>query len=393
MTSLIVLLCIVLLLIVILQISRINDLAKRIRGDEESELISNNQTAVWLLVFVIVFLIGTVWSAYHYKNYMLGYGPHVSASEHGGKLDTIFDITLVATGIVFFITQFLLFYFAFKYRQKKGRKALYMPHDNKLEVIWTIVPAVVMAALVIGGLDAWNTVMKDVDEKDNYMEIEAMGMQFAWVIRYPGADGALGTRNFRKITGANPMGLDWTDAKTLDDFQPNEIVLPVGKKVRVRITSRDVLHSFFIPHMRVKMDAVPGMPTYFVFTPKITTAEYRNNLSKYAEYNTLADPKDPDSKKRWEIFEYELACAELCGNSHFSMRVPVKIVTEQEYQTWLKTQTSYYVQNIQGKDEDPYVKPGVQAPAEMPANTTTQDTAKNAPTGIKKDSLPPATVH
>ena len=143
-----------------------------------------------------------------------------------------------------------------------------MPHDNKLEVIWTAVPAVVMCFLVIRGLVAWNEVMADVSEGEEHIEIEATGQQYLWHLRYPGADGKLGTRNFRLIkSGENPLGQDWMDDKNLDDIMPSEIVLPVGKKVRVRITAMDVLHSFDLPHFRVKMDAVPGMPTYFVFTP------------------------------------------------------------------------------------------------------------------------------
>jgi cytochrome c oxidase subunit 2 len=164
----------------------------------------------------------------------------------------------------------------------------------------------------------------------------------------------LGERNFRLISGSNPLGQDWNDTKNLDDIHPSEIVLPVGKKVRVRITARDVLHNFYLPQFRVKMDAIPGIPTYFVFTPTKTTEEYREELSKYPEYNLPKDPADPESKKIWEEFNYELACAELCGASHFSMRRLVKIVSQEEYDLWLSQQRSYYMDNIRNKDEDPY---------------------------------------
>ncbi len=146
----------------------------------------------------------------------------------------------------------------------------------------------------------------------------------------------------------------WEDPKNLDDFQPTDIVLPVGKKVRVRILARDVLHSFFLPHFRVKMDAVPGMPTYFVFTPSRTTEEYRKELSKYPEYQIPADPDEPNGPQKWEVFDYELACAELCGAGHFSMRKVVRIVEEDEYEAWLNEQTPYYFSSIRGKDSDPY---------------------------------------
>jgi len=131
-------------------------------------------------------------------------------------------------------------------------------------------------------------------------------------------------------------------------------VLPVGKKVRVRITARDVLHNFYLPQFRVKMDAVPGMPTYFIFTPSITTEEYRQKLREYPEYQKPVDPVDPESPMLWESFNFELACAELCGTGHWSMRRVVRIVTEEEYATWLSQQEPYYFSTIRGTEEDPY---------------------------------------
>jgi cytochrome c oxidase subunit II len=354
MTGLIILLCLVLLVVVTLQIGKISELAARIRGGEEYELKQNNQTAKWLLVFMVAFLVFTIFSAWYYKNYMLGYGPHQSASAHGGKIDLIFDITLLVTGIVFVITQIALFWFAYKARARRGRKALYIPHDNKLEIIWTAAPAVVMTMLVVGGLVTWNDIMADIKDGEDYIEIEATGYQFAWEIRYPGPDGLLGTRDFKKITGLNSLGQDFDDVKNLDDFKPDEIVLPVGKKVRVRITAKDVLHNFYLPHFRVKMDAVPGMPTYFVFTPTKTTEEYREELKKFKEYDVPFDALDPEGPKRWEAFDYELACAELCGSGHYSMRRVVRIVSEREYEEWLAQQNSFYMSSIRGSDEDPY---------------------------------------
>jgi cytochrome c oxidase subunit 2 len=265
----------------------------------------------------------------------------------------LFNITLFFTGIVFIITHIALFWFAYKYRGRKGVISTFIAHDNKLEIIWTAVPAVVMCFLVIRGLVAWNEVMADVNEGEDFIEIEATGSQFLWYIRYPGADGRLGARDYKLITGKNPLGQDWKDDKNLDDMQPTDIVLPVGKKVRVRITARDVLHNFYLPHFRVKMDAVPGMPTYFVFTPKKTTEEYRQELRKYPEYQQPSDPNDPASEPLWKTFNYELACAELCGKGHFSMRKLVRIVSEDEYNTWLKEQQSYYMTSIRGSEEDP----------------------------------------
>ena len=353
MTALIIFGCFILVGLVVFQMSKINEMIKRIKGEEAALEQSNNNTAWALLAFMIVFLVATVYSAYHYKNFMLGYGPLLPASEHASYIYGLFNVTLWATGIVFIITHILLFYFAWKYKYTKGAKALYMPHDNKLEVIWTAAPAVVMAYLVINGLVVWNKVMSDVVPNDNHIEIEATGMQFAWILRYPGLDGKLGTRDFKLITATNDLGQDWNDPKNQDDFKPDEIVLPKGRKVRVRITSRDVLHSFYLPHFKVKMDAVPGLPTYFVFTPTITSEEYKMNLKKYPEWNVPADPADPTGKKKWETFTFELACAELCGSSHFAMRRPVRVVTSEQYDAWVKAQGSYYMANVRENADDP----------------------------------------
>lgn len=355
MTSLLVILCVVLIGVVAVQIGRVTELAAKIRGEEEVQDAVNKRNATIAILFMVGFLIFCVASAYYYKNWILWYGPHESASAHGGMLDSLFNVTLFFTGIVFFLTQIALFYFAWKYRAQKGRKSLYMPHDNRLEIIWTAIPAVVMTFLVISGLDAWNEVMADVDEGEEYMEIEATGAQFLWFLRYPGADGKLGTKNYTLIDGLNPLGQDWTDEKNIDDIHPTDLVLPVGKQVRVRITARDVLHNFYLPHFRVKMDAIPGLPTYFVFTPTKTTEEYRQDLKKYPEYQALSDPDDPESDPLWKAFDYELACAELCGKGHFSMRKVVKIVTQEEYDEWLATQQSYFLTSpVRGSENDPW---------------------------------------
>jgi cytochrome c oxidase subunit II len=355
MTILIAILCVILLAIVVVQIGKVTELAGKLRGEEVVELESNNRSASWLLIFGAGFLIFCIWSAWYYKNSMLGYGPHESASVHGSTLDSLFNVTLFFTGVVFVLTQAALFWFSYKYKKGPGTKATYISHDNKLEIIWTIIPTIVMTILVINGLVAWNDVMADISEDEEYIEIEAMGYQFAWTIRYPGKDGKLGARDFRLINlGNNPMGQDWEDVKNHDDFHADEIVLPVGKKVRVRITSRDVLHNFYLPHFRVKMDAVPGIPTYFVFTPEKTTDDYRQMLRPYDEYQVPTDANDPQSDPKWKTFNYELACAELCGTGHYSMRKIVRIVSEEEYNTWLDQQTSWYANTIRNTDADPF---------------------------------------
>ena len=342
----------VLIMIVVVQIARVTELAGIRRGEKETQNLTNKRNANYMLWFLAGFMIFCVVSALHYKNYFLGYGPHGAASAHGTLIDSLFNTTLFFTGIVFVATHVALFYFAWKYKAEAGVKAEYIAHDTRLEIIWTAIPAVVMAILVVFGLSAWNEIMADTD--DEWIEIEATGYQFGWHLRYPGSDNLLGARNYKMIDGNNPIGQDWADLKNHDDLHPGEIVLPKGKKVRVRITARDVLHNFYLPHFRVKMDAVPGMPTYFVFTPELTTEEYRERLKDYEEYQVPADPEEEDGPQKWEAFNYELACAELCGKGHFSMKRIVKIVEMEEYEAWLAEQQSYYMTAIRNTDADPF---------------------------------------
>jgi len=355
MIGLVAILIVILLAVIVVQLGRVSELSAKIRGEEEVEHQKNNRTAFYMMVFLVVFLIFCVVSAWMYKDRMLGYGPHEAASAHGLDLDSIFNVTLFFTGIVFVLTHIALFWFSYKYREDKNRPATFFPHSTKLEIIWTVIPSFVLIFLVVRGLNVWNNVMSDIDPEEDYIEIEATGYQFAWDLRYPGPDGKLGTRDFRQIDPAsNPLGQVWSDVKNIDDFQPDKIVLPKGKKVRVRIMAKDVLHNFYLPHFRVKMDAVPGLPTYFIFTPMKTTAEYREGLRDYPEYQQPSDPSEPDGPQRWETFDYELACAELCGKGHYSMRRLVEIVEEDEYDKWLAEQNSYYMSNIRNTDEDPF---------------------------------------
>ncbi len=355
MTGLIAFLIIGLLAVIVVQIGKVSDLAAKIRGEEEVAQQSNDRTAFWCVAFMVVFLILGTGSMYYYKDVMLGYGPHVSASEHGGLIDGLFHSTLIVTYIVFFITHVLLFWYAYKYRSREGNKAQFISHNNTIEIIWTVIPAIVLTFLVVKGLVAWNNIMPDLGPDDEYLEIEATGYQFGWDIRHPGNDGKLGTKDYRLIRpGVNSLGIDWTDDKSMDDILLQDVIyLPVDTTVRVRITSKDVLHNFYLPHFRVKMDAIPGLPTYFIFRPTTTTEEYRQELRKYPEWNEPYDVTDPESEPRWKVFEYELACAELCGTGHYSMRRILKIVSQEEYNDWLLGLESTYMTTVRGTDNDP----------------------------------------
>lgn len=352
MTTFIIFICIALLLLIIVQVARVRDLAKKLRGSEEVEAKATKSTGYGLMFFMVALLVITTASAYYYKNYILGFGPHASASVHGEEIDSMMKWTLAVTYVTYILTHIALFYYAYKYRSRKGRKAQYMSHNNTVELVWTGIPAIVMTFLVVGGLDAWNEIMSDVGEDDNYMEIQASGRQFFWQMRYPGPDGLLGRTDFRLISGSNPLGQDWSDPKNHDDILVNDVTLPVDQKVRVRITAVDVLHDFYLPQFRVKMDAVPGLPTYFVFTPRTTTKEWRKGLSEYPEYQEL-DPESDSGQQLWETRNFELACAELCGIGHWSMARTVTILEQDAFDTWYAGQTSYYEANIQGTENDP----------------------------------------
>ncbi|HHB79800.1 MAG TPA: flagellar motor protein MotB [Saprospiraceae bacterium] len=335
-----------LVLLVLLRASKLIEVAQSLKNPKEVRYRTSKIQGTLLFVFMVLFLGGVFYFNFHYRNYMLGFGPHDAASVHGTELDHLLWITILVTGFVFVLTQIALFWFGYKYREREGHSAKYISHDNKLELIWTITPAVVMTLLVFSGLDIWNKIMPDVKDKSNLVQLEVTGFQFGWILRYPGPDNEFGARNFRLISGTNPLGQDWKDPKNYDDVHVGKIVLPKGRQVRVKITARDVLHSFFLPHFRVKMDAVPGMPTYAIFTPKYTTEEYRQRLKGVPEYMVPADPENPDGPKKWETFKYELACAELCGKGHYSMRREVEVVEPAEYEAWLKKQKSYYLTNI-----------------------------------------------
>jgi cytochrome c oxidase subunit II len=313
---------VLLLLSLIWMVYRIQTLVSVVKGSDKKIASSSNKVNALLFV---VFLIGAgglmFWySIKEFDNYNLPLG-----SEHGAVTDQLFWITMAVTGIVFIITHILLFIFPYKYQYNEKRKATFYPDNNKLEVIWTVVPAVVLAILVIGGWKAWSDITAPAPENAHVVEI--MGYQFAWEVRYPGLDNVLGDHDYRLVNEVNnPSGVDFSDRNALDDFTSPVVVIPKGEPVLFKIRARDVLHSVFAPHMRLKMDAVPGMPTRFWFTPTKTTAEMRQELGN-------------------DEFVYEIACTEICGRGHFSMRREIRVVEPAEYQEWLKEQKPYIVNN------------------------------------------------
>lgn len=329
MTIIIGILALVFLALTVIVIGKTQDLLKGVQGktDEVEDLHldkGNDWNAFGLFVFWIISVVGIVWSFLDAKKDFL---PEAS-SIHGRETDFWFWVSMSVIMVAFFVVNSLLFYFPIKYKFRKGTRATFYPHNNKLEVIWTIIPAIVMAGLVFSGLRVWNKVMADAPADAEVVEI--MGRQFAWAVRYPGVDdNKLGEYDYRLIDDAtsNSFGIDFSDPNSFDDFTSStEIHIPKGKPVLLKIRARDVLHSVFIPHMRVKMDAVPGMPTKFWFEVDKSTEDMRKELA------------NPD-------FNYEIACTEICGRGHFSMRLLLIVDELEDYEAWKKDQKPFLTMN------------------------------------------------
>lgn len=312
----------VVLLAIFLLIYRIYTLVNVARGSDKLKVSKSNKVnAILFLVFLVIF---GGWFFYYsfaaYDSYQIPL-----ASAHGDDYESLFWATTWITVAVFILTQFLLFGFSYKYQYKEGKQAAFYPDNTKLEVIWTVIPAIVLTMLVFGGFKVWNQITDASPEGAEVIEI--MGYQFAWAVRYPGDDGQLGAFDYRLVDPTNQMGVDFSDQNSFDDIvDPLEIHVPKGVPVEVKIRARDVLHSVYFPHFRQKMDAMPGMPTRMWFTPTKTTAEMRVEL------------KNPD-------FNYELACTEICGRGHFSMRKIVVVDEPEDYLKWRAEQESFLKQN------------------------------------------------
>ena len=259
-----------------------------------------------------------------------------SASVEGESYDTLYMVTMVLILVVQAITQFLLFYFAFKYRGIKDRKALFYADSHKLELIWTVVPAVVLAGLVLYGLSVWVDVM-DPSDAENPLIVEVYAKQFSWEARYAGEDNELGLANVRNIKGINTMGVDMSDKNALDDIPVRELRLPKGRKVIFKFRSQDVLHSAYMPHFRAQMNCVPGMVTQFAFTPSLTTEEMRLNDKTIAKVDGINKIRAEKGEDAYE-FDYLLLCNKICGSSHYNMQMKIIVEEEEDFNTWIKNQ-------------------------------------------------------
>lgn len=346
MTSLLVLIILVLLSIALWQLTKIFDLTQIGQKSENSQIANdddNNVQGYLMFGFLGFIYLTTIVCLVKYGNLPL---LDNSASEHGPMIDNLMVISLVLIFVVQTITQALLHYFAFKYRGKEGQKAFYYADNNKLEFIWSSIPAIVLAGLIFYGLYAWNDIMfVDKEDEADAIVIELYAKQFGWEARYAGKDNALGKANVRYIEGVNTLGVDLEDPNAQDDIVVNELHLPKGKRVIFKIRSQDVLHSAYMPHFRAQMNCVPGMVTNFSFIPTKTTEEMRGTEAMIAKVNHINQLREKKNKQLVAegktpldpyTFDYLLLCNKICGASHYNMQMKIVVDSPEDFKTWLK---------------------------------------------------------
>jgi cytochrome c oxidase subunit 2 len=403
--KLLILLVIVLGVIAIAQLTKVYELTRSLRKTREEEIshADNKMNATLMLVWMVVFFFFTIFLYVRYGDYL----PE-SASAHGVEVDKLMSLNLWMVTVMFFIVNGVLFYVAGKYYYRKDRKARFFVHDNRLEMIWTMVPGVTMAFIIVYGLITWNNMTGPAGA--DAVQIEIYSRQFDWAARYPGADKTFGSANVNLISGTNAMGmvseesisaeihaidsminsiestlkanselptmpesavevmkdqlyrhkrhkqriLDLKEfdmqgvsgwkAGSDDKIVKGEFHMPKGKEVEFIFKSQDVIHSAFMPHFRAQMNTVPGVPTRFKMTPTISTNEMRVKLN------------DPE-------FNYVLYCNKVCGVTHFNMQITVVVDEPAEYEAWLTKQKTFGGAATVAPAAEP-------APATSPADTS-----------------------
>lgn len=389
--ELLILFTVLLVIIAIAKILKAKELIDKFK-DADSDPVTPAEiktNATGMLVFGIVFFALVVITMFSWNKYLLP----SSSSEHGLEIDLLMKTTLVIILIVFFLTHALLFWFIYKYYFRSGKKAFWYPHNNRIELAWTIIPAFVLILLISYGMTTWSNIMNPVKKKDAVV-LEFLSEQFGWTARYAGKDNQLGYASFalygkNKVGVATPYAMEdrlketqesivtlvkdsaefaklvangWNRTKNLDDtktslknFRANErrlnamiaeyksnpaifkageddkvinsdsILLPKGRQVILKLRSKDVIHSAYLPHFRAQMNTVPGLTTEFVFTPKYTTEEM---------YEVAAS----EGKK---FTGYILYCNKICGASHYNMKLKINVVEEDVYKSWLAEQQDF----------------------------------------------------
>lgn len=313
MINLLIILVVVLAILVVAKVMKVFELSADIKGVNPAEVTAddNKTQATIFVIGIIVWLSCVVYGVITWGPLML---PE-SASVHGEKIDGLMSLTWWIISPMFFLCHILLAYFGYRYYYKKENKAEFFAHSTKLELIWTIVPTIVLTSLIVYGLSVWNEVTSM--QPDDALEIELYAKQFDWTARYAGDDNLLGKAGYRLITSENPLGVSAEDAASSDDkIVRGEIHLPVGRPVVFKFRSRDVIHSAYMPHFRLQMNCVPGMTTQFHMVPKTTTKEMKE----------ITGNKD---------FNYLLLCNKICGVAHYNMQMDIIVESEADYAAWL----------------------------------------------------------
>lgn len=360
--------------VTIAQVLRLMELSSKIGGEDVNEVTDkdNDKQGRNLLIFGILFILAFAYQTYRWGGLALP----VAASEHGAGYDSLMNVTMGIIIFVFLVTMPLLFWFSYKYRGVNGRKAVFFSHNNKLELIWTVIPAIALTVLITYGMSLWNDIMFPENPKDS-LQVEVYAKQFDWTVRYSGEDNKLGQANVRYVGGQNITGviskstskariaelteelvsakkkaatnknaikvrqakdeiekltkkIDLVKAIELqttvddlaiaeDDITVKELHLPVGRRVQLNFRSQDIIHSAYLPHFRVQMNCVPGAKTSFTFTPTITTEEMKVETEN-------------------SEFEYVLMCNKICGAAHYNMQLKVVVESQEDYDKWLSEQ-------------------------------------------------------
>lgn len=344
MTTLLILVVLALVAIAVWQMTKIFELSQLKTASTEIATDKDNKYNGYMLFAFLIFIYGiTIFSFAKYAKFLLP----TAASEHGAEVDQLMLVSMVIIFIVQTITQALLHYFGYKYRGEKGKKALFYADNDRLEFIWTIIPVIVLAGLILWGLYTWTNIM-DINDDDDPLIVELYAQQFGWTARYAGSDNVLGGANVRMIDidRANILGLDEADSYAADDIIVKELHLPVGRKVNFKMRSQDVLHSAYMPHFRAQMNCVPGMITEFSFTPVYTTEQMRQDpdvVDKVKRTNIIRAEKSAKTGEvidPWE-FDYVLLCNKICGKSHYNMQMKIVVESEEDYNAWLATQQTF----------------------------------------------------
>ena len=352
MTLLLTLTILILTGIALWQITKIFELSQLGRKKDDSQIATekdNDLNGKLMFAFLVFIYVVTIYSFWSYSKVLL---PE-SASAHGPAYDTLLWISFAIILFAQTITQAVLHVFAYKYRGINNRKAYFYTHNNKLEFIWTIIPAIIFFMLIIYGMVTWGNIM-NIEEDEDALVIELYAQQWNWKARYAGQDNVLGDANVRFLNdfdGRNSVGIDSSDPNGMDDIVvTQEFHLPVNRKVIFKFRSQDVLHSAYMPHFRAQMNYVPGMITEFAFTPTITTADMRMNSDVVDKVNRINKIRYENSKELTANgeealepyqFDYLLLCAKICGASHYNMQMKIVVESEKDYEKWLSEQKTF----------------------------------------------------